>query len=164
MRIIILSVFLIVIGTGCSDPVSDNSEIVSSETWRLYDSHDLSSYADIVLDKRKDSSFTCTGKWYYKFFDYTVTCSIMSGIVTKKAAQLTFNCKGTAAYPPDSLTGEVESSPFTLEMKGPFENGLSSGDWAITFTKEDWKGWEPLDCKFTGKLIEKQDYITVNVN
>jgi hypothetical protein len=39
-------------------------------------------------------------------------------------------------------------------LDGNFEDGHSSGTWAISFADSVWDGWAPNPGQFTGNLIE----------
>jgi hypothetical protein len=139
-----------ILWVSCSNDPSSSAPVVSTEKWSL-SVPSSSDSGSIEIMKHSDSSTTCTGNWYYEFFDYPITCKIMSGSVIKDTSFLSLICTGTAAYPPDS-SGKVESSPFTLNISGNFKNGKASGDWQISFSDTVWNEWAPDPGKFTGKL------------
>lgn len=133
---------------SCSNPASDETSLVTAtETWHLAVPQEVSS-ADIVLEKHEDNTITVSGDWTYEFFGNMITCTIMTGTVSRDTSRLIFNCSGTASYPPDS-TGYKESSPFTLSLTGTFQSGSASGSWEIAFSDEVWNEWAP-EGVFTG--------------
>ncbi|MFP4015371.1 MAG: hypothetical protein ACLFVQ_14890 [Chitinispirillaceae bacterium] len=136
---------------GCGNSPSKVSPITFSEVWILTEPMTQNS-AEITLNMHENGDLSCRGSWNYKFFHYTITCEIMSGLVTKNDSSLTFTCSGIASYPPDE-DGYVEKSPFSLTMEGQFSEGASSGTWTISFTNPDWKDWAPDESTFTGEML-----------
>lgn len=140
---------LLLLGTfSCKNPVSSNSPVTVTEEWQL-SVPQTKSNADISLQKHENGDISVSGNWMYNFYGNEITCTIMSGTLTKNTTKLIFNCSGTASYPPDS-TGYKESSPFTLTMEGIFQNGQASGIWEISFSDEEWNAWAP-EGVFTGQ-------------
>lgn len=139
---------------SCDDSVS-NSPVSATENWKLTVPDEESS-ANIELRKHEDGEISVRGDWTYEFYSYEITCTIMSGTVTKDSTKLKLNCSGKAAYPPDEKTGHIESSPFTLTLDGTFKNGKASGNWEISFSKEEWDGWV-TDGTFNGSLTSGSD-------
>ena len=133
---------------SCKNPVSSNSPVTVTEEWQL-SVPQTKSNADISLQKHENGDISVSGNWMYNFYGNEITCTIMSGTLTKNTTKLIFNCSGTASYPPDS-TGYKESSPFTLTMEGIFQNGQASGIWEISFSDEEWNAWAP-EGVFTGQ-------------
>ena len=150
-RLYALAVISLLFIVSCNNPSSSNGDaVVATESWHISDDG-TDNYADIELKKSENGTTTCTGNWYYDFFGYTVTCAIMNGTVEKDGNSYTFNCTGTAAYPPDG-DGYVESSDFSLQMTGQLAGGSGSGGWAISFADEEWDGWAPEPGSFTATL------------
>jgi hypothetical protein len=132
------------------DPVSTISPITATEEWKITVPSTLNN-ANMSLHEHRDGTLSCSGNWYYDFYGNDITCKIMNGGIVKDTAYLTFNCTGIASYPPDS-SGSVESSAFTLTMKGTFKNGHASGTWDIGFVDEEWDGWAP-EGVFNGERV-----------
>jgi hypothetical protein len=135
---------------NCDNDPTSSPTVVTTETWKIVDSDDPLSKADLTFNSLSNSTVSVSGKWTYIFWEETVTCTFLTGSATVNDTSVSINVKGTASYPPDS-TGYVESSPFTLIMTGGFNKGKASGTWEISFTKEDWMDWG-TDGAFTGTL------------
>ncbi|MBN2007930.1 hypothetical protein JW960_01145 [candidate division KSB1 bacterium] len=148
-NIICLSAFLLLlIVTHCSkDPTGPTT--VASETWLLNDVG-TQNYCDLSFSKYDNGSVSVSGKWYYYFFGYRITCSFLSGSATVVDSSVTITASGTASYPPDS-SGDADTSAFTLQMNGSFKAGKSRGGWEIHFADTLWEGWvDPGD--FSGTI------------
>jgi hypothetical protein len=132
----------------CSnDPAGPSA--TASETWLINDVG-TQNYCDLTFSKYDNGSVSVSGKWYYDFFGYRVTCSFMSGIASIADTSVSISASGTASYPPDS-TGQAETSAFTMQMIGSFKAGKARGGWEIHFADTLWEGWiEPGD--FTGTI------------
>ncbi len=138
LSIVICFLFLFVL---CKNSATSYSPIASTETWRLAEPK-TQNYAEVIINKHEDGSLSCTGVWFYTFWGNNVTCQIMNGSVKKNDFILTFDCSGTASYPPNK-DGYEEKSDFVLIMTGQFSNGVSSGSWDIQFFKPSWNTFAP---------------------
>jgi hypothetical protein len=140
----------------CDDPgptsTSAPSPVVATEAWHVTVPQSLS-YADIGLHRHENGSISCSGSWYYDFYGSDITCTIMSGSVTKDTSHLVLQCSGNASYPPDS-SGYTESSGFQLTMSGRFMDGACAGTWEISFTDQEWDEWAPGPGDFDGARLE----------
>lgn len=138
---------------SCSeDPASSGSPVVTTEQWQLTEPTNGGT-ALLTINEHENGKLSCTGTWTYEFYGNAITCQIMRGTVLRDSINYTFNCSGTASYPPDE-DGNVESSPFTLDMMGTFSEASAQGSWEIVFSDEYWSGWEPEPGSFSGSLLE----------
>jgi len=142
--------FLSLCFLACDDKnPSTSSPVIASEVWRLIEPG-TKNYANLTLRKHENGTYSCAGDWFYLFFEDTVTCSFLSGIMTKNTDSIRIDCSGVGKYPPNS-SGYVESSNFSMQMRGVFSSGACSGTWNIDFTKPEWQGWVE-EGDFTGSL------------
>lgn len=139
---------IVIISYRCSnDPAGPTA--TASETWLVNDVG-TQNYCDLSFSKYDNGSVSVSGKWYYEFFGYRITCSFMSGSAVIVDSSVTISATGTASYPPDS-SGLADTSPFTLQMDGSFKAGIARGEWEIHFADTLWEGWvDPGD--FTGTI------------
>lgn len=146
--VLLLFVLLIGINIHCSRNSTDLS-VVASETWLLNDIG-TQNYCDLSFSEYDNGSVSVSGKWYYFFFGYRITCSFLSGSATVVDSSVMITASGTASYPPDS-SGIADTSAFTLQMNGSFKAGKSRGGWEIHFADSLWEGWvDPGD--FSGTI------------
>ena len=138
MKTLVLFTAVCVVFFACSDDNPASASVIATELWRLNDIG-TPNFADLTFCKLSNTAVSVSGKWYYQFYGYQITCTFMSGSAIFSDS-MTINARGTAAYPPDSA-GYVESSPFTLMMKGIFRDSTAIGRWEIHFDKAEWEGW-----------------------
>jgi hypothetical protein len=144
-------IFISFIFYACNDSSVNQLAAITSETWHLIEDGNIHDSVNLTLYKMEDSSLSVSGNWVYvDYWDDVITCPMMSGYAVREDSSLLITTTGTAYFPPDSL-GIVDTSPFTLTVKGVFINSQSRGSWSIEMTSD--YGIDSLSGYFTGTRI-----------